>query len=410
MPEQGDSAQPQLQATGAEDLRVVQIAFEGNKTTRERILRREMVLREGDVADAARIERSRQGIQDLGLFQQVSVRQEAVEGGVRLVYTVVERFYILPLPRAAANLDGQTSVGGELIWNNVWGLGHRLRLRALQNELRQADRGKQTLYSLGYTAPFVWDSPYTISSSIGHSQSPVTSPAVYDESFNSASLIVSRTFSFGGPASQGWTFGLGPYWLDEKRSGDAAPTAYGAATALVANAYYRDMRYRIYSEDGVYYGFTVSGAHDGLASDYNYSTLTGVYQRLLRIGETPHQNLNFSISAGSYFDGPAEVKNYNLGGSAALRAYKPNFLEGNAYYLVSAEFVRPIHWPWLRGAVILENGSVSAKPQDFGGDASYTSLGFSLRARIRSFVNLELEIGYALPLDGGEARLFGGRI
>ena len=389
--------------------RVVEIVFEGNRTTQPRVMRREMVIREGDAADPDRIERSRQGIQDLGLFRRVSVRQIAVEGGVRLVFTVREKFYVLAYPRLSANLDGQSSFGAELRWNNVFGLDHSLRARVSQSELQQTNRGTQTNYFASYAAPFLGDSPYSLSVSAGHSLSPVTVPVVHDETFDSASFLVSRTFSVDGPASQGWTLGSGLAWENEKREGPGVPPAYGEATSLVLRASFRDIRFRVYSEEGVAYGLTLRGAREGFASDYNSSSLNGNFNRYVAVGETPHQNVNFGFEFGTAFDVPVDVNRYNLGGGSALRAYDANFLEGDAYYLLSAEYVRPLGRPWLRGAVIGEAGNLFQRTQD-SESRVYGSLGLALRLRVQWFVNLEIEFGYAIPLDGGEGRVFGGRV
>lgn len=401
-------------ATGAQDAtqypEIVEIQFEGNKTTQPKIMRREMVLSEGDPADPALIERSRQGIQDLGLFRRVSVRATAVDSGVKLTFTVREKYYILPLPRLAADLDGRSSVGGELRWNNLFGLNHSLRLRATRSELQQQDRGKQTSYVLSYVWPFAFDSPYTLRFSGGHTVSPVIGEVSYDETFDSFALLVSRTFPGDGPASQGWTFGLGPAWQNERRGGEGVPPAYGEAAALVAQASFRDIRFRVFSEEGVAYGVTLRGAREGLAADYDYSSISGGYSRLFAVGETAHQNINLGFDFGAYFDGPDDVRGFALGGSSALRNYKANFLEGNAFYLFTAEYVRPIGWPWLRAAAILEAGNVFGRPQDFSSDRVYTSAGLALRLRLQTFVNLEIEFGYAVSLDGGSGRVFGGRI
>lgn len=393
----------------AEFPRVVEIAFEGNKTTQPRVMRREMVIHEGDRADPERIERSRQGIQDLGLFRRVSVRQESVADGVRLIFAVREKFYILAYPRLSANLDGQSSYGAELRWNNLFGLDHSLRARATRSELQRADRGEQTNYFVSYSAPFLDDGPYSLSLSTGHSISPVTNPVDHVETFDSASFLVTRSLSGDGPASQGWTAGAGLAWQNQHREGPGVPPAYGEATALVLRAAFRDIRFRVYSEEGVAYGLTLRGAHEGLASDYAYSSVDLNYARLRAVGETPHQNVNYGIDVGLHFDSPEGVRNYTLGGSSALRAYDANFLEGNAYYLLNAEYVRPLGRPWLRGAVIAEAGNIFERPQESRGRV-YGSVALALRARVQWFVNLELELGYALPVDGGEGRVFGGKI
>ena len=65
-----------------------EIEFRGNETTRPVTMLREMSLHVGDPADAREIERSRQGVQDLGLFRSVDADLEPGEGGVRLVVKV----------------------------------------------------------------------------------------------------------------------------------------------------------------------------------------------------------------------------------------------------------------------------------------------------------------------------------
>lgn len=391
--------------------KVIEIAFEGNDTTQDKVMRREMVIQEGDPADPALIERSRQGIQDLGLFKKVSVRQLPVEGGVKLLFSLKEKWYILPFPRVSANLDGQSSYGAELRWNNLFGLNHNLRVLATQSDQKQAGRGKETNYLVRYNAPFLFDSPYGISFATGHSISPVDTPVSYDETFDSFSFVVTRTFSEKGPASQGWTFGAGPFWQNEKRDGPGVPPAYGEATALYLTGSYRDIRFRVYSEEGVAYGLNWQGAREGLISDYNYSALNGYFSRYVAVGETPHQNVNFFVDFGGYFDGPDGVTNYGVGGSSNLRAYDANFIEGNAYYVLATEYVRPIGWPWLRAAAILEAGNAFARPQDISGSRIRTSAALALRLRLQSFVNIEIELGYAVPLDSkGGGRFFGGKI
>jgi outer membrane protein assembly factor BamA len=116
---------------------VVEIRFEGNRHTRPVTMQRELLLREGDPADQGLIERSRQAIQDLGLFRSVEVLQESVPEGVRLVFTVVEKWYVLVYPRLTANSDGQNSYGAELRWNNLWGLNHSLRVLGRSRDARQ---------------------------------------------------------------------------------------------------------------------------------------------------------------------------------------------------------------------------------------------------------------------------------
>ena len=78
---------------------ITRIEFFGNRITQDHIMRQEMSIKEGDVADPAKIEHSRQAIMDLGLFKSVRVILEPFRDGVVLRITVKEKLYILPTPK-----------------------------------------------------------------------------------------------------------------------------------------------------------------------------------------------------------------------------------------------------------------------------------------------------------------------
>jgi hypothetical protein len=87
--------------------RIVGIAFAGNDVTRPEVMLREMTVAVGDAADPEQLRRSAQYIKDLGLFADVAIDTQPVEGGVRLQVTVDERWYLLPYPRYSVNVEGQ---------------------------------------------------------------------------------------------------------------------------------------------------------------------------------------------------------------------------------------------------------------------------------------------------------------
>lgn len=388
---------------------IVEIAFEGNEVTQPRILLRELAFRVGDPAEPEKIEAGRQALLDLGLFKRVELRQEPVPGGVRLVYKVRERYYFLPTPRFDAKSDGQYSYGAQVRWSNLFGLNHSARLFWEQEDRQREGIGKETTWSAGYSAPLIGDSPYSIGAGAGYTTRPVSGSAGdYEEEFRSAAASLSRTWS-AGAASQGWTFGGGLLWQQQRTAGPFAPAAYGEALAPRVFGGHRDLHYRIYSESGQAWGLNYEQAVDGWGSDYDYSRLGAGYVSYLPLGSTPHQTLHLIADTGLYFDGPPGVRQYALGGASRLRGYDASFIEGNAYWYASAELARPLFRPWLRAVLLLEAGSVSASPDTLDGEV-YGSLGIGLRLRFTNFVNFELEAGFALPLDGGDARFFASRV
>ncbi|MCI0749005.1 MAG: BamA/TamA family outer membrane protein [Nevskiales bacterium] len=394
-----------------------EIRFVGNDITRPDVMLREMVIKVGDPADPGRIERSRQGVLDLGLFTAVDVVQEPLEDGVRLTFTVKEKFYLIPIPRYDVNSEGEKSYGASLRWYNVTGRNHTLRANWTRREESDANIGTTTHYSLGYAMPFAFDSPYYLSLDYGHSLSPITDalavPALdYTEAVDSFSISLSRTFA-GETASQGWTLGGTLDWNHQRTSGPVAPEPYGMATAPGFSANYGNVRFRVYSEEGVRYGVQLSSAKDGIASDYSFNRLKAHYTRYLSVGETPHQSLHLIANGGTYHGGPVQrtsSSNFTLGGTSQLRGYPGSFLEGDAVYYLSAEYLRPVHWNWLRLLVVAEAGNVFSDLRAANLDRVYASLGFGLRVRITFLVNVDVEAGIAVPLDGNEFRFFASKV
>lgn len=118
------------------------IVVEGVKATKERVVTRELTVHLGDTLgrDAlyAELERSRQNLQNLGIFNKVMVLPMFVSGSDILIQVVVdERWYLWPVPIfqfAETNFNtwwltkdfSRTNYGGYLYWYNFTGNNDRL--------------------------------------------------------------------------------------------------------------------------------------------------------------------------------------------------------------------------------------------------------------------------------------------
>ena len=84
----------------AQTVEVVKISVSGNKKTKEKIIQREITFKAGDKIDAAQlakiIERSRQNIQNTGLFVKTVVDTTFFEQQVSVNFIVSETWYIYP--------------------------------------------------------------------------------------------------------------------------------------------------------------------------------------------------------------------------------------------------------------------------------------------------------------------------
>lgn len=397
---------------------VREIAFRGNETTQPATMLREMRIKVGDPADAREIEHSRQGVQDLGLFRSVVAQTEPVEGGVRLVIKVKEKHYILPLPRADASSDGGYAYGAELRWYNVWGLNHTFtpyfeRRQPSEGDNDPEKRGLQTRTQMRYSAPFVFGD-IGMDAAVGYFKTPYLTPLEYDQTSTFLTLTLARKFSEGN-RSQGWFGRTGLTWTDEEHSGPQVPTdpaalARGHALAAIVGATYRDLRYNVYSDEGVTFGMGAQSAAVGLASDYDYTSWSVFYSRYTYLGEAPHQNLNFLFKAQARHDGAYGGDSLAIGGTETVRGFEPETVKGDATYTISAEYLRPVFRNSIRLLAVVDAGNAFVEPADANFDKVYVSAGIGMRVRFQAFVNLDLEIGMAWPLSGGPPRLFATKV
>lgn len=385
--------------------KVLAIRFAGNHTTRPSTMLRELTFGVGDAYDAERVEASRQAIQDLGLFRAVTVRAETLEEGVDLTFTVAEKWYLQAYPRLSANSDGQNSLGAELRWNNLWGLNHSLRLLGRSRDSRDTDKGRDLSYRASYIAPFLLGEQTGLSARVTHSVTPYTEPWIYDETLNEAELMITRAFGKAGSASQGWSLGLGPLWSDHRISGSAQARSYGTRYALASQLEYRDLHNRIYSDEGRRLTLRFELADQHLASDFSASLLTATWTQAMAIGTADHQTLEWGLSLGLSNNGLTDRPAFSLGGSSGLKGFDRRSFDGDRYYLAHLDFMRPLFWKSLRGALGLEIGNATFTGEALSGTPNI-SLNAGLRFRPRRLVDFEVELGIALPLNDGGSRVY----
>ena len=394
-----------------------EIAFAGNETTQPSVMLREMQIKIGDVADPDAIERARQGVQDLGLFRKVSVHEEPVEAGVRLVFTVKEKHYILPLPRADASSDGGYAYGAQLRWDNVWGLNHTFypyfeRRKASEGDSDPETRDVQTRTQLRYYAPFVFGTDNTLSLTAGYFKIPYLTPDEYTQEITTVGVGILRKLT-EGHRNQGWTAGTGVRWSEEHITPGAvgiAPEGIGHATALSANLGYRNLHFNVYSDDGVVWAASVETAREGVLSTYDLTGWQVDYARYMPVGSTPHQTFHVVGQFGGRQESFQDKEAFAIGGTETVRGYQPEIEKGDAYYALSLAFLRPVFSNSTRALVVLDAARAFDSPQDMNFDKPYASLGVGMRFRIQAFVSLDLELGVAWPLAGGPPRVFASKV
>ncbi len=149
-----------FQVTEGELVRLRNIDIRGNSRTRDKVIRRELVIQPGEVYNRSRVERSERRLRNLGYFENVYVRTiPTPEAGTRdLVFDVSEKrtgqFMLGVGFSSVDNLLGfvELSQGNfDLLgWPYFTGGGQKLRLRAQAGSRRQD-------YELSFVEPWFLD-------------------------------------------------------------------------------------------------------------------------------------------------------------------------------------------------------------------------------------------------------------
>jgi outer membrane protein insertion porin family len=193
------------------------IVIKGNKKTLDKVIRRELLIKPGDLFNSADVNRSRERIFNLGYFKEVNfnTRPGSGENKMNLIIDVVEQ------PTGTISMGGGYgtisgfSIFTELGENNLNGTGQKVSGRIEYGPLRR-------FFQLSWTEPWIFDKPWSLtlsmfyssrtiltSSGVILSDNPQVSPRVneraqYEYSALGFSVGVGHRLVIGGKLSN-WT-------------------------------------------------------------------------------------------------------------------------------------------------------------------------------------------------------------
>jgi outer membrane protein insertion porin family len=133
------------------------IAIVGNEITRDKVIRRELNVLEGKLFQSTAMERSRQKIMNLGLFEDVEMQLEDVQAPneVNLTVKVTERSTgSFNFGGGYSSLD-QWVLSGGVSYGNLFGLAHKINFSASLG-------GTSQRFNLNYTMPHFLDTEYLV--------------------------------------------------------------------------------------------------------------------------------------------------------------------------------------------------------------------------------------------------------
>jgi outer membrane protein insertion porin family len=141
--------------------RVADLKIVGNTRTKENVIRRESIVRPGDVFRRSSLIRTQRDIFGLGYFQDVNVDYEPTgdSADIRLTLKVQEKQ--TGTASAGAGYSSQTGITGfvELGHNNLFGNGQSVALRLERG-------GKRSNLELSFTEPWFRDTPLTVGADV----------------------------------------------------------------------------------------------------------------------------------------------------------------------------------------------------------------------------------------------------
>jgi outer membrane protein assembly factor BamA len=389
---------------------IEKIRFEGNRVTQDVVMLREMTVKPGDPVDQQKIKESVQNIMNLGLFERVNYRIEpgTNANSVVLVITVIERYYIIPLPTARLDGNNHVEYGGKLRWNNVWGMNHRLSWDLI-NKGPSAGTHQYT-NNIEYVIPRPFSSRYELTMNLDDERK------VDDDPVNGLQIQRSTNLGFDvlkwlgkEGVSKGLFVAGGVSYVTKKITWLGSPTGFEQrenAVKYATRAGFDAIEEHQFNRSGIFFQYKLE------ASGNTSSTANKPYVRqeidfthLFRFGQSPRSNFNYNIAIGSSNNDVLGDKAFSIGGNTNLRGYKTDAYRGNAMLRMNFEYLSPFSdSPYLRKVFFLDTGDVEERLADIQFSSLKTGVGVGIRWKVRRFVNLDIRVDLAYGIETGEYR------
>lgn len=197
-----------LKADEGEPFTIRRITFEGNTTTKDKVLRRSMLLKEGDPFGAAAFKDSYTGLGQLGFFD-VKNQEPKID-------------FVPDKPQVDITIKGEEAGVNELLFQGGYGslFGFSLGLSFSTKNLGGGGEvlsfsyngGKfQRNFSVGFTEPYVFDLPYSFGASVAngtteYDASRVGADLAYKQYTRSLGVSTGTRLSTFFPGRAAWTF------------------------------------------------------------------------------------------------------------------------------------------------------------------------------------------------------------
>ncbi|HEX8106759.1 MAG TPA: outer membrane protein assembly factor BamA [Kofleriaceae bacterium] len=311
---------------------VERIAVRGNSKTRDKVIRRELQIAEGELFSATNLERSRQRVLALGYFEAVTIatRRGSSDDMIEVELEVRERSTGTFQVGAGFSSTESFLVQGQVAMDNVLGRGQSLSGQVQLSSVRR-------LFALHFVEPYVLDSRWTLGTELYNQTSSL---GAYARTSTGGSLTlgypladhlhgfltyrledVGITTGFGGFAGLGATAVQLPAL-------DTANLFRGGWTSSIRGALAYDTRdNRLVPTHGAYATAYAEYAGRPTGSENEFVRYGGFARRYRPLGPfVLRLNAEFGVTRSLDGRGVPLTERYLLGGISDIRGYQPRSL------------------------------------------------------------------------------------
>lgn len=312
------------------------IDITGNESTRDKVIRREMRIYEGDLYSSSKIKRSKQLIQRLGFFETVDITpvKSRLNDRINLRVVVKEKptgtFQVGAGFSSIEQLVGQAQVAQ----NNLFGRGQSLSLQATFSSLRN-------MANLRFTDNYLLDSRIQFAINVYR----------FDNNFaNFVRQSLGGNLTFGYPLTDDLGVSL-TYTLEEvsaksggfnnsQTSTAVIPSNYfnnGVTSSMRLTLFYDTRNNRIFPSKGMYASASAEEASEYLASSNQFTRYNARYRYYFDLGKGVvfKTNLNWSYILSQSPAGVPIFERFFIGGPLSVRGFFRNSLGPNINIPVS---------------------------------------------------------------------------
>lgn len=368
---------------------ITAIVVEGNRSTKDYIILRELTAAKGDSIASEMIDTDRSRLLNLGIFSDVEIHAVPADSGLVYLILVQERFAIIPFP-----LTNYTEMNGWVYGGGVMHRNFTGRNRTLSAYLLI---GGTTDYYILFADPWIAGNRISLSGEI--------SKSVRDHPYEDFQMTETQSWiEIGFRKDYYWSTRLkfGYRSVGSDIPGITMSSEKTDILPFVKLTYVRDYR-NLWSNPSQGYTFVSKLGQTGIPGQKpDYREISAGYSRFfpVKFGRTVGVNAAAGILNGYL----PPYDRYYFGGTATMRGLPPNSARGNRIILSSIEYRFDIikSRPFLPkadfglgGTLFLDSGAVWSGGEDWLKISPKLTCGYGLRLFLPFVEILRLDIGYS---------------